>query len=335
MITDVLIHSPFPRQDGQGNSATADRLEKILIEAGFSVEVEAEWYSGAEARCLIALNARRSAGAVQEFRDSCPNSSVIVVLTGTDINHPEIEDEASDTRQTMRDADLLVVLHEGSLPAVPDEVLEKCHVIYPSVQLPDGLSHQLCQGDEFEIIMAGNVRAEKNLPVVLGACQLLAEVSESQGGGGDEASQLVVRVYGDAGDDIAFSLLSATAGQLPFQWKGKTDHANLMRLLAGARLLLNSSTQEGGANAVCEAISLGLPVVASDIPGNVGMLGADYEGYFASGDARALSEMLVRSSKDEAFYRRLTDQVTARTPLFAYAEESKRWVSLLGSLARV
>ena len=324
MITDVLIHSPFPRQDGQGNSATADRLEKILIEAGFSVEVEAEWYGGSEARCLIALNARRSAGAVQEFRDACPSSSVVVVLTGTDINHPEVEDATSDTRQTMRDADELVVLHEASMAAVPEALREKCHVIYPSVDLPDGLTHQVGDISKFEAIMAGNVRPEKNLPVVLAACEFLSEEVDSE---------VVVRLYGDAPDEMAYTLMTATAGPLPFQWKGKADHANLMKVMAGASLLLNSSTQEGGANAVCEAISLGLPVVASDISGNTGMLGGDYVGYFPSGDARALADMLVRCSRDQKFYRQLTGQVEERAPLFAYTEESRRWSSLLGSLS--
>lgn len=320
MITDVLIHSPFPRQDGQGNSATADRLEKILTEAGFSVEVEAEWYSGCEARCLMALNARRSAGAVAEFRDACPDAKVVVVLTGTDINHAEVEDEDSDTRRTMSLADQLVVLHEGSLAAVPESLRDKCHIIYPSVALPDGLAHHVSDTEEFEVIMAGNVRAEKNLPVVLEACDLLSEVDDSQ---------VVVRVYGDAEGEMAYRLMAATAGPQLFQWKGKSDHENLIKVMADANLLLNSSTQEGGANAVCEAISLGLPVVASDIPGNVGMLGEGYMGYFSSGDARGLKEILVRCSSDPEFYTQLKDQVVARAPLFAYAEESLRWVSLL------
>ncbi len=323
VITDVLIHSPFPRQDGQGNSATADRLEKILKEAGFSVEVEAEWYSGCEARCLIALNARRSAGAVAEFRDACPDAKVVVVLTGTDINHPEVGDEGSDTRRTMAGADALVVLHEGSQAAVPEALREKCHVIYPSVALPDGLIHQAGEVGEFEVIMAGNVRAEKNLPVVLEACDQLSAV---------EDSEVVVRVYGDAEGDMAYSLMAATAGPLPFQWKGKTDHENLMKVMAGASLLLNASTQEGGANAVCEAISLGLPVVASEIPGNVGMLGEGYAGYFQSGDVRALADVLVRSSTDDEFYSQLKKQVVERASLFSYAEESSRWVELLGLL---
>jgi len=132
---------------------------------------------------------------------------------------------------------------------------------------------------------------------------------------------------------MAYTLMAATAGTLPFQWKGKTDHENLMKVMACASLLLNSSTQEGGANAVCEAISLGLPVVASEIPGNVGMLGEGYAGYFQSGDARALANMLVRCSEDQAFYSQLKKQVEARASLFTYAEESSRWFTLLESFS--
>jgi len=103
---------------------------------------------------------------------------VIVVLTGTDINHPEIGDETSGTRRTMAVADRLVVLHEASLSAVPESLREKCQVIYPSVNLPGGLTHRVTEKvgetEEFEVIMAGNVRAEKNLPVVVDACAELS-----------------------------------------------------------------------------------------------------------------------------------------------------------------
>jgi len=321
-MKDVLIHSPFPRQDSQGNSTTADRLERILRQGGLSVEMEEEWYNGSEARCLVALNARRSAGAVEEFRDACPEGKVVIVLTGTDINHPEMANADSVTRQTMQVADRLVLLHEGSLARIPEEWHERCDIIYPSVDLPAGLRHQPREGDGFEVIMAGNVRAEKNLPTAMDACALLPV-----------DSQISVHVYGDGEGGLALKMLAATASSAPFLWKGKTDHAALIEKLAQADLLLNTSIQEGGANAICEAICLGLPVVASRISGNVGMLGEDYEGYFASGNAESgaesLAEILVRCATDREFYQMLLDQVNERAALFDYAEESSRWHQLM------
>jgi glycosyltransferase involved in cell wall biosynthesis len=54
------------------------------------------------------------------------------------------------------------------------------------------------------------------------------------------------------------------------------------------------SRMEGGANVIIEAVTSGVPVLASDIGGNRGMLGADYAGYFPVGDAAALARLIDR-----------------------------------------
>ena len=208
-MIDVLIHSPFPRQNSQGNSVSADRMKQMLSSVGFDVEVEEEWYGGAEARCLIALNARRSTGAVLEFRDACPDGQVVLVLTGTDINHPEMQNESSGTRQALNDADRLVLLHEASLLAVPGDLHTKCEVIYPSVILPEELKWEPSENSGFEMVMAGNVRVEKNVPLVIEACKLLPD-----------DSPIVVNVYGDADPEFAGMMLAATADVPAFQWRG-------------------------------------------------------------------------------------------------------------------
>ena len=62
---------------------------------------------------------------------------------------------------------------------------------------------------------------------------------------------------------------------------------------------------EGGANVVIEAVRSGVPVLASRIDGNVGLLGAGYDGYFPVGDAAALAA-LVRRFVADAGVRRIT-----------------------------
>jgi hypothetical protein len=42
----------------------------------------------------------------------------------------------------------------------------------------------------------------------------------------------------------------------------------------------------GGANVVCEALRIGVPVLASRISGNVGFARRGYAGYFKVGDER-------------------------------------------------
>jgi glycosyltransferase involved in cell wall biosynthesis len=82
-----------------------------------------------------------------------------------------------------------------------------------------------------------------------------------------------------------------------------------------------SSVMEGGANVIVEAVTCGVPVIASRISGNVGMLGAGYAGYFAVGNDEELARLLDRVGRDRDFLARLTAQCAARAPLFEPARE--------------
>jgi len=79
---------------------------------------------------------------------------------------------------------------------------------------------------------------------------------------------------------------------------------------------------EGGANVICEAVAAGTPVLASDIPGNVGMLGEDYAGTFPTGDEAALAELMWRAETDPDFLALLLRQCTVRAPLFTPEREA-------------
>jgi glycosyltransferase involved in cell wall biosynthesis len=82
-----------------------------------------------------------------------------------------------------------------------------------------------------------------------------------------------------------------------------------------------SSVMEGGANVIVEAVTCGVPVIASRMSGNVGMLGADYAGYFAVGNDEELARLLDRISRDDDFLAHLKAQCAARAPLFDPARE--------------
>jgi hypothetical protein len=62
-------------------------------------------------------------------------------------------------------------------------------------------------------------------------------------------------------------------------------------------------------------------VLASDIPGNIGMLGERYSGYYPLSDSRALAELMTRAEADTNFYAELAAQCAARAPLFHPARE--------------
>ena len=81
-----------------------------------------------------------------------------------------------------------------------------------------------------------------------------------------------------------------------------------------------------------EAIALGVPVLASDIPGNVGLLGESYPGYFPRGDEERLTLLLQRCEEEQRFLRSLSRYVARLAPRFHPAREARSWKKLLAEL---
>ena len=86
---------------------------------------------------------------------------------------------------------------------------------------------------------------------------------------------------------------------------------------------------EGGANVISEAIVNGTPVVASRIPGSVGLLGADYPALYPAGDTAALRDLLLHADSDPAFYRTLRSHCAALAKQFHPSRERAAWRSLI------
>jgi glycosyltransferase involved in cell wall biosynthesis len=88
-----------------------------------------------------------------------------------------------------------------------------------------------------------------------------------------------------------------------------------------------SSRMEGGANVVCEAVRIGVPVLASRVSGNVGLLGARYAGYFPLEDTRALAALIEKAKENGAFYRTLERQMARLRPLVDPRREARALLS--------
>lgn len=94
-----------------------------------------------------------------------------------------------------------------------------------------------------------------------------------------------------------------------------------------------SSRLEGGANVLSEAIVNSVPVVASRIPGSVGILGANYPAYFDVGETRELTRLMVRAETEPKFLALLKSRGDKLAKLFEPAREQKAWRELLREIA--
>jgi len=107
-------------------------------------------------------------------------------------------------------------------------------------------------------------------------------------------------------------------------WLGEVPHKTVLKRLSRAQLMVIPSVMEGGANVICEALAAEVPVLASHMPGNVGMLGEDYPGYFPVGDARRLARLMAMAETDPDFYADLLGHARARRSLMRPEQEASR-----------
>jgi glycosyltransferase involved in cell wall biosynthesis len=116
-------------------------------------------------------------------------------------------------------------------------------------------------------------------------------------------------------------------------WRGEVPGGAVRKEFLKTQLMVLSSVMEGGANVVSEAIVAGVPVIASKIPGSVGLLGQDYPGYYPVGDTAALTTMLLRAETEAGFLSRLTQACAEMAPKFTPEREQGSWRNLLSRFA--
>ena len=295
---------------------TALRWQRFLEELGYSVGVTESW-SGGDAGLLIALHAYRSHQSIVEFKKKYPNRHIVLILTGTDLyrdmkNHGEVI-------QSMEMADQLITLQSSALDSIPASLRYKAQVIYQSVEID--INNSLTKED-FLVSIIGHLREEKDPFCIARSLPLLPA-----------DSKITVRHLGQAMNSEMKDLakhFNATIDR--YQWIGEVSHADALRMLSESRLMVISSRMEGGAHVVSEAIALGIPVIASDIPGNRGLLGEDYPAYYPVANESALANLLYRSETMPTFYASLQKYIDLRKELIKPAREKQSIQELVSTL---
>ncbi|MFC7513618.1 selenoneine biosynthesis selenosugar synthase SenB [Herbaspirillum sp. GCM10030257] len=306
----VTIISPATANANNGNWQTASRWAAFLS-SKYEVRILEHW-DGLPCDLMIALHARRSATSVMRFSQSFPDRPLLVVLTGTDLYRDIVADEQA--RESLRLASKLVVLQEAGLDQLDDRSREKTRVIYQSAP-SGGVAHEKKDKQSFDVIMIGHLRPEKDPLVFMQAAAHIAHV---------DAERLCMTHVGGALDaKLQEQALATQRRHQHYRWLGNLPHAETLERLAASDIMVIASRMEGGANVIIEAVNCGVPVLASDIAGNRGMLGDDYAGYFAVGDSIALAALITRASHDATFRRTLREQCAKRAPLFQPEREQK------------
>lgn len=311
----VCVASPYPLSDLKGNSVTTARIVRVLDEGGIEAR-GSHGYDGEPTDILITLHAIKGAPALFDFKKRKPKGKVVILLTGTDI-YQGLPKGSKMGEDALREADRIVVRQEAAILRLPEQVRAKTVVIRPSLD-PIAVKASPSQS-RFIISVVGHLRPVKR-PF------LTIETLDQH----PEWSDVEVWQIGQALDEEMRKTAEFWAEEDErYRWFGGVPRMESLALCCKSSLTINSSILEGGANAVLEAMTMGVPVLASRIEGNVGLLGNDYPGYFEEGRmAKALQAIMDQRVDLDEWNRLLAD----RLRLFSRERESNSWLELLTEL---
>jgi putative glycosyltransferase (TIGR04348 family) len=268
---------------------------------------------------MVAIHAWRSAAAIERFKAEFPTRPIILQLSGTDI-YQFIDTDPGPTLRSMGQADRLVALNDLAWKAVPKPLRGRLRVIHQSA--PPLARPRQPSRRAVAVSVIGHLRDVKDPLRAAEAARLLPADSRIR-------IEQVGRAYTPEWAERARAEMAVNAR---YTWRDDVPAAAVRRLLSRSHAMVISSQSEGGANVVSEAVVAGVPVLASRMDGNVGLLGSDYAGYFPVGDTKALARLLLRLEREPRFVATLGKALAQRRPLFRPARERAAWQRLLAEL---
>ena len=327
----IGIVTPAPPRSHYGNRVTAQRWARLLRQLGHRVTISQQ-YEGEPLDLLIAIHAKRSYPAVRRFRLTHPTKPLIVALAGTDLYRDLPRSRRA--RESLELASRIVVLQPKALEELPRHLRRKTRVIYQSsvevrARSANGKPRANCAssnrngaGAKFPVCVIGHLRAVKDPFRAAMAARLLPASSRIQ----------ILQVGGAMTAAMAARAREEIKRNRRYRWLREQAPSRVRRILAQSCVCVLSSRMEGGANAISEALRAGVPVLASRVPGNVGMLGKRYPGYFSFGSTAQLARLMSRFERDAHYRRELMRRCGWIAPHFAPERERAAWTALLREL---
>jgi len=335
----IAIATPAPPGSRTGNRVTAERWRRILRSLGHRATIvgPAEEDAALDPDLFVAIHARKCAAPLLAFRARHPRRGIVVALAGTDLSEDlaaasendsgsqgaaPADERRARTLEALAAADRIVALQPLALLELPPELRGKARTILQSalpLRSPPPRARR-----HLSLVVVGHLRAVKDPFLPAKALRLLPP-----------GSRIRIAHYGAALEpECAAEARAAMTLDPRYRWLGERSRGDVRRAIARAHALLHPSRSEGGANTVGEAVVLGTPVLATAIPGNIGLLDGDYPGLFPAGDAPALAALLARFEREPALREILTERCRAIAERHRPEREVAAWRALLADLER-
>lgn len=264
----------------------------------------------------------------------------VVSLRGSDVPRPQL---ARHQRLHLITRPFLkrICRSAAGLAAVSEALREAAHRLDPGLPIqviPNGVDTEFFrphadaqpQSSTPELVFVGRLRRFKCVRHALGA---LPQIEQQLG------RPVRFTIVGDGPEKERLGLLADEARRRGMastvQFTGWLDQEAVRSVYEGASLLLLPSLVEGHPNVLLEAMAMGLPCVASDVPGIRGVLTHGREGYLVTPEnPAALAHAAAEILGDERLMRRMGDAARATAETFSWEVVADRYESLLERAAR-
>lgn len=282
----VLIITPFSRSQ-RGNTLTTRRILLGLSRRGIEAalfSLESDDYrkhlpgllSTGGFNIIHAFNATYLA----RLLSTCPGLRrypLIVTLTGTDVNQ-DLDDDPSALKPVFAAADRIIVFHqdfESKLLVMDRELGGKIAVIPQGVVLPPAPARRRSEygipQDSLVFLLPSGLRPVKNIGLPLDSLKALIPLG----------APFDLLISGPILDEAYGGAILQRIKSLPWaRYLGEIPHHEISAVYRLGDVVLNCSHSEGQPQAALEAMSLGLPVILTDMPGNRGIIEQGREGFY-------------------------------------------------------
>jgi putative glycosyltransferase (TIGR04348 family) len=328
----IAIVTPAPPDSRYGNRITAVRWATILRRLGNRVSI-LQTYDGKPYDLLVALHARKSHSSVINFRWDNPSAPIIVALTGTDLYR-----DIRKNRRAQESLDIstrIVALQPKAIEELRPSWRKKTRIIYQSVEDKQPATGACSNSEKtrttkaeaqtngnFDVCVIGHLRAVKDSFRTAMAARSLPDSSKIRvlQIGGAMTAAMAKRAHREMGTNERY------------RWLDEQPQSRVRSILSKSSLCVLSSRIEGGANVLSEAIAATVPILASRVDGNVGILGKDYPGYFEVGNTKQLARLLTRAETSPEYLAELKASTKGLAVLVDPSREEQAWSDLINEL---
>jgi glycosyltransferase involved in cell wall biosynthesis len=178
------------------------------------------------------------------------------------------------------------------------------------------------------VLSVGAVSVQKYYPLLIETARVLRDRA------GEAAPPPVLRVAG-GGDGLEALRARVRELELDDVVEFLGERRDVPDLLKRSDLYLNTSHYEGFSVAILEAMAMGLPVVATDVSGNRGLVRQSQNGLLCPLDKpQALAAAILRLTQDNSLYRQFSAGALATSREYTIENAAARHLELYSALLR-